>query len=196
FTESDDDEPLFEDTPESKFWRQYIKLAEERDFVLVDGWNKSMDVLLIFAGLFSAIVTAFLIEAYKDLSEDITATNNTLLRQISASMGNAQPEGSLQFIPFKASPSAVRVNCLWFASLIISLSATVVTVLAKQWIDDYDDYKKYPGSSRERGRIRQSRYMNLLQWGIPTIIESLPTLLLTALGLFFIGLVDFLWAIN
>ncbi|KDQ08794.1 hypothetical protein BOTBODRAFT_165582 [Botryobasidium botryosum FD-172 SS1] len=112
-----------------------------------------MDVLLIFAGLFSAIVTAFLIEAYKGLSEDNTATNNTLLRQISASMGNAQPEDSLQLVPFKASRGAVRVNCLWFASLIISLSATVVTVLAKQWIDDYDDYKKYPGSSRERGRI-------------------------------------------
>ncbi|KDQ21288.1 hypothetical protein BOTBODRAFT_122972, partial [Botryobasidium botryosum FD-172 SS1] len=116
-----------------------------------------MDVLLIFAGLFSAIVTAFLIEAYKNLSEDNTATNNTLLRQISVSMGNAQPEGSLLLVPFKASRSAIRVNCMWFTSLIISLSATVVTVLAKQWIDDYDDYKKYPGDSRKRGQIRQSR---------------------------------------
>ncbi|KDQ06956.1 hypothetical protein BOTBODRAFT_98037, partial [Botryobasidium botryosum FD-172 SS1] len=147
-------------------------------------------------GLFSAIVTAFLVEAYKGLSEDTTAINNTLLRQISASMGNAQPEGSLQLTPFEATRSAVRVNCLWFASLIISLSATIVTVLAKQWIDDYDDYKKYPGSSRERGRIRQSRYANLQQWGVPTIIESLPTLLLIALGLFFTGLVDFLWAVD
>ncbi|KDQ08790.1 hypothetical protein BOTBODRAFT_77994, partial [Botryobasidium botryosum FD-172 SS1] len=147
-------------------------------------------------GLFSAIVTAFLIEAYKGLSEDNTATNNTLLRQISASMGNAQPEGSLHLVPFKATRSAVRVNCMWFASLIISLSATVVTVLAKQWIDDYDDYQKYPGNSRDRGRIRQSRYTNLIQWGVPTIIESLPTLLLIALGLFFIGLIDFLWAID
>ncbi|KDQ08792.1 hypothetical protein BOTBODRAFT_73845, partial [Botryobasidium botryosum FD-172 SS1] len=89
------------------------------------------------AGLFSAIVTAFLIEAYKGLSEDNTATSNTLLRQISASMGNMQPEGSLELTPFKASPGIVRVNCMWFASLIISLSAAVVIVLAKQWIDDY-----------------------------------------------------------
>ncbi|KDQ08773.1 hypothetical protein BOTBODRAFT_74801, partial [Botryobasidium botryosum FD-172 SS1] len=89
------------------------------------------------AGLFSAIVTAFLIEAYKGLSEDSTATSNVLLRQISAKMGNTQPEDSLLLVPFKAPRSAVRVNCMWFASLIISLSATVVAVLAKQWIDDY-----------------------------------------------------------
>ncbi|KDQ10372.1 hypothetical protein BOTBODRAFT_93869, partial [Botryobasidium botryosum FD-172 SS1] len=143
-------------------------------------------------GLFSAIVTAFLIESYKNLSEDPSSPTNALLGQISASMGNPQPATT----PFAPSASAVRVNCLWFASLVISLSATVITVLAKQWIDDYDDYKKYPGSSRERGRIRQSRYINLQQWGIPAIIETLPTFLLVALGLFFIGLIDFLWAIN
>ncbi|KDQ08769.1 hypothetical protein BOTBODRAFT_138551, partial [Botryobasidium botryosum FD-172 SS1] len=134
---SENEEQLFEEGPESTFWKEYIELAEKRDSVLVDGWNKSMDNLLLFATLFSAIVTAFIIEAYKGLSEDNIATNNTLLRQISASMGNAQPEGSLQLTPFKASPSAVRVNCMWFASLIISLSVTVVAVLAKQWIDDY-----------------------------------------------------------
>ncbi|KDQ07693.1 hypothetical protein BOTBODRAFT_595183 [Botryobasidium botryosum FD-172 SS1] len=184
----DRDDPLFEDEPESTFWTEYVRLAEKRDYVLVEGWNKSMDNLLIFAGLFSAVVTTFLAESYQRLSENPSTGTNALLREISTSMGNPQS----QSFPFKPSASAVRVNCLWFCSLILSLSATVVIVLAKQWIDDYDDYKNYPGSSRERGRVRQSRYTNLQQWHIPTIIESLPTLLLAALGLFLVGLVDFL----
>ncbi|KDQ15884.1 hypothetical protein BOTBODRAFT_157655 [Botryobasidium botryosum FD-172 SS1] len=160
--------------PESTFWTQYIKVAEERDMVVIDGWNKSMDarpsLLCYYADIkhlgslvrlgfaYIPIVTTFLIEAYKGLSEDPTVTTNTLLRQISASAGNPQPADTLQNPPFKPSSSAIRVNCFWFASLVISLGVTVVTVLAKQWIDDYDDYKKHPGSSRERGRIRQSRY--------------------------------------
>ncbi|KDQ18599.1 hypothetical protein BOTBODRAFT_516309 [Botryobasidium botryosum FD-172 SS1] len=186
---SEKDEPLFEDMPESTFWSDYLNLAEKRDRALVQGWNKSMDTLLISASLFSATVMGFLNVAFKGLSEDQAVT---LLRQISAGLGNAQPEGSLNLMPFKASPSAVRVNSLWFASLTISLSSVVVIILAKYWIDGYDDYQYNPTSSRDRGRIRQLRYTNLVQWRIPAIIEFTPTLLLIALGLFFIGLIDFL----
>ncbi|KDQ13070.1 hypothetical protein BOTBODRAFT_76890, partial [Botryobasidium botryosum FD-172 SS1] len=115
-------------------WKETIKLAEKRDRVMIKGWNDCMDVLLIFAGLFSAVVTAFLIESYKRLGEDSASVTNALIRwQIGTSQGIPQSFNPLQPPTFEPSSNIVRVNCLWFSSLIISLGATVVTVLAKQW---------------------------------------------------------------
>ncbi|KDQ13004.1 hypothetical protein BOTBODRAFT_72424, partial [Botryobasidium botryosum FD-172 SS1] len=198
FSEIDDGEPLWEQPAESTFWKASFEVASERDKVLVKGWNDSMDVLLIFSGLFSAVVTAFLIESYQGLSQDSTSITNALLRwQIDISIGGpGVPRPPELASPFEPASNIVRVNCLWFASLIISLGATVVIVLAKQWIDDYDDYKVYPGSSRDRAQIRHIRFTNLERWRVPMIIDSLPTCLLAALGLFFVGMVEFLQAIN
>ncbi|KDQ13072.1 hypothetical protein BOTBODRAFT_402100, partial [Botryobasidium botryosum FD-172 SS1] len=170
--EFDDDEPLCEDKGDSKFWTETIRLAEERDKEMIKEWNDSMDNLVLFATLFSAIVTAFLVESYQGLSEDSADVTNALLRwQIAASQGIPQSFDPLQPSTFEPSSHIIRVNCLWFASLVISLGVTVVTVLAKQWIDDYDDYQSYPGSPRDRGKIRQSRYTNLRDWRVPAIID-------------------------
>ncbi|KDQ19567.1 hypothetical protein BOTBODRAFT_28145 [Botryobasidium botryosum FD-172 SS1] len=134
FKLKDDDEPLYEDTPNSKFWSKYTKLAQERDKGLIQGWDKSMDIMLLFAALFSAIVTAFLIESYQGLSENPADTTNALLWQIliNQGLGNSQLPNRVQSTSFKPPSDVVVVNCLWFASLIISLGATVATVLAKQ----------------------------------------------------------------
>jgi hypothetical protein len=64
-------------------WTAYQNEAQDHDKPIADGWNGDMDVLLVFvsslvmtlghllmilqAGLFSAILTAFIIEFYKQL---------------------------------------------------------------------------------------------------------------------------------
>ncbi|KDQ18172.1 hypothetical protein BOTBODRAFT_90105, partial [Botryobasidium botryosum FD-172 SS1] len=118
------------------------------------------------ATLFSAILTAFVIEAYKNLNADTGDVTVEILKHINANLERNLP-------PYKPSSSVVRINCSWFASLTLSLGVTVVAVLAKQWLDNYD-YPDPSGSTRDRARLRQYRYTGLLQWKVPDIIALLP----------------------
>ncbi|TDL17845.1 hypothetical protein BD410DRAFT_882542 [Rickenella mellea] len=56
--------------PASKIWIPYLDLADKYDKDLVHNWRDDMDSLLIFAALFSASVTAFVIESYNNLVQD------------------------------------------------------------------------------------------------------------------------------
>ncbi|KAJ7171387.1 hypothetical protein C8R46DRAFT_828099, partial [Mycena filopes] len=55
---------------------------ERYDKALVESWKSDMEGMLIFAGLFSASLTAFLIESYKTLNPDQGDTAIRLLAQI------------------------------------------------------------------------------------------------------------------
>ncbi|CAE6392360.1 unnamed protein product [Rhizoctonia solani] len=71
---------------DARVWKTYVKESDEFDMDLVDGWNRqhlhacrSLDVILIFAALFSAISTTFVLESSKLLQEDpADATSQTL----------------------------------------------------------------------------------------------------------------------
>ncbi|KZV82927.1 hypothetical protein EXIGLDRAFT_626369, partial [Exidia glandulosa HHB12029] len=56
--------------PNARVWKVYRDEATAQDEAMLDGWNKTLDILLIFAGLFSAVATAFVIESYKFLQPD------------------------------------------------------------------------------------------------------------------------------
>ncbi|CAE6495756.1 unnamed protein product [Rhizoctonia solani] len=43
---------------EARVWKVYVGETDKWDAELIEGWDKSMDVLLVFAALFSAISTA------------------------------------------------------------------------------------------------------------------------------------------
>lgn len=83
------------------------------------------------------------------------------------------------------------VNGLWFAALSCSLSAALISMLAKQWLQMIPNYS---GSPRYRARQRQRRHMQLRKWHVFTLINSLPILLHAALLLFFAGLIVLLWS--
>ncbi|KAJ6580446.1 hypothetical protein DFH09DRAFT_876284, partial [Mycena vulgaris] len=75
-----------------KLWVVYISEVDKYDKALVESWRGDMDGLLIFAGLFSASLTAFLIESYKTISPDQGEITIALLSQISRQLstpGNA-----------------------------------------------------------------------------------------------------------
>ncbi|KAF8078805.1 hypothetical protein FPV67DRAFT_80186 [Lyophyllum atratum] len=78
-------------SPEAKIWSVYVSEADRQDRSLAESWKGDMDALLIFAGLFSASITAFLIESYKTLTPDPTIA---VLAQISVqltALGNGTP---------------------------------------------------------------------------------------------------------
>lgn len=96
--------------------------------------------------------------------------------------------------PFEASSNSVQVNVLWFASLVLSLSAAFLAVLAKQWIHNLTF--GIPSSPSSASYIRQYRLDGLQKWRLPAVIGFLPIFLHLSLILFFAGLILFLIPIN
>ena len=90
--------------------------------------------------------------------------------------------------------SAFRVNTYWFSSLVISLAAALITILAKQWVNYL-----FAGISPvlpAGARLRQYRIDGMHQWKLPSIISILPIFLHVSLLLFFVGLVEFVWDLD
>ncbi|EEB91436.1 hypothetical protein MPER_10201, partial [Moniliophthora perniciosa FA553] len=158
---------------------------------MVKNWKEDIDTLLVFAGLFSAVVTAFVIESYQWLSEDPADTTVALLIQISAQL-NASQNISPERPSFEADISSIRINCFWFLSLIFSLTSALFGLLCKQWLREHqrDTPTRTPA---ETLALRQLRRESFEKWGVPSFLSALPILLEVALLLFFIGVLDLLW---
>lgn len=156
------------------------------------------DTPLPQAGLFSAVVTAFNIESYKLLQEDPDERTANLLGQISAQLaanaGTTTPQSPAQSTAFSVDSRSVRINILWFSSLVLSLVSASVGILTKQWLREYT--RNAASSPRENARIRQLRQEGFVRWNVPFTIALLPILLQVAMALFFAGLLDLLWSLN
>jgi hypothetical protein len=189
-------------------WEEVMKAVDKHDKELCEGWNKDVDTTLVFvsdilrsvssastyhplqAGLFSATVTAFTIESYKWLSEDPADTAVRVLAQLSQQLGTANV--TVNEAPFMVATAAIRINTFWFLSLIITLSAALIGILSKKWIQEYQ--RDAPISNQEAFEFRQLRRRSWEQWRVPDIICSTSLLLQLALLLFFAGVVDLLWS--
>ncbi|KZT50388.1 hypothetical protein CALCODRAFT_409165, partial [Calocera cornea HHB12733] len=64
-------------------WQTYVTEAKEMDEVLMKKWNEGIDVFLLFTGLFSAILSAFLVVAWSSLQPDPSQTASDALGAIS-----------------------------------------------------------------------------------------------------------------
>ncbi|KAJ7875191.1 hypothetical protein B0H13DRAFT_1894210 [Mycena leptocephala] len=71
-------------------WQEYTRTADAYDDQLLRQWNQNLDTMLIVvvpdqnlkATLFSAVVTAFVIETFQDLGPSAQALTNDLLLDI------------------------------------------------------------------------------------------------------------------
>lgn len=148
------------------------------------------------AGLFTAIVTAFTIDAYKWLKTDSTDAVAAILTVISQQMANSSaPTVSSVYpngVPSIPSDSAIRINCFWFLSISLSLSAALLGILAKQWIQEFQRDAALPPD--EALALRQLRFKGFNDWGVPQIVSIPPIILQVALLLFFAGVLDLLWS--
>ncbi|PSS38149.1 hypothetical protein PHLCEN_2v9 [Hermanssonia centrifuga] len=185
-------------------WAAIAKTVRDIDEDKIRNCKEDIDTLLVFAGLFSAVLTAFLVESYQTLSEDQGATMIQLLRQISSQthsyaitailLNSTAPPLPTDATPFEPPLFAIRVNVLWFASLIFSLITASFGMLVKQWLREFlsGDYT----SPKARLRVRQFRFPGLLDWKVFEIAAVLPLLLQLALGLFLLGLCFFTWEVH
>ncbi|KZV83247.1 hypothetical protein EXIGLDRAFT_625960, partial [Exidia glandulosa HHB12029] len=122
----------------ARVWRVYKDEAVAYDRSMLDGWNKTLDILLIFAGLFSAVVTSFVVESYQFLQPDLQEyIANALYVEFLSRGGNASTPTLRAPSDFTASTPSRWINALWFTSLLLALSVALLCILVKQWLEEY-----------------------------------------------------------
>ncbi|KAG8915373.1 hypothetical protein FRC00_005269 [Tulasnella sp. 408] len=179
----------------SEFWRRYDRLADIHEKRLTANLNGNLDVLLIFAALFSAINTTFITITMPDLSPNSSDETNNLLRLLVMRADNNTLAPSDLVPPFSPSSNSIIVNGLLYASLSCSLLAAVGAMMAKEWLQSFDRTGQ-TGPLEEQARFRQRKFNGVLEWHLEAVIKFLPNLLLLSVIFFFVGVCLFLFPIN
>lgn len=141
------------------------------------------------AGLFSAILSAFLIESRKALHEDPQDLTNLLLTTVTQELRNATPASTCTNC-FRPETFQIAVNYLWFLGLTFSVGSAFLAVLAKGWVSLYN---VSPDNQHwSHAHSRQLRYNNMVVWKLVTVISCIPLFLHISVFFFFAGLVTLL----
>ncbi|KAH9852315.1 hypothetical protein C2E23DRAFT_885821 [Lenzites betulinus] len=168
----------------------------------VKRWIDELDTLLVYAGLFSAVLTAFNVESYRLLQPDdaesvAVAIGKQMAIQLSQLTADYHPRGAIKVddsLVFNPPSFVIWVNCLWFSSLVTSIASASIALMIKQWL--YESSTGISGSSRASTQLLQYRMDSLKRWHVHGITAMVPLLLQIALILFLIGLVILLWNLH
>ncbi|KAJ6599880.1 hypothetical protein DFH09DRAFT_902049, partial [Mycena vulgaris] len=119
----------------TEFWNVYKPLADEHDKEFLEKYSTDLDTSLIFAGLFSAVTSAFIIQIQPELQPDPNDMNQALMRLLIHTINNSIFSGPDIMIPVSPAPSTLVVvtQSLLYASLSCTLLAAFLAVLGKQW---------------------------------------------------------------
>ncbi|KAJ6560882.1 hypothetical protein DFH09DRAFT_921442, partial [Mycena vulgaris] len=115
------------------FWTAYKTLADEFDKELQRKYGDDLDTSLIFAGLFSAVSLAFIIQIQPELQPDPNATTQGLLLALVQNITGATPPGIQIAGGTGPGPIIVVAQRLLYFSLMSTLLAALLAVLGKQW---------------------------------------------------------------
>ncbi|PPQ91537.1 hypothetical protein CVT25_008805 [Psilocybe cyanescens] len=184
--------------PDGDPWTLLLEPLLKTDKARCDAWRDEVQNLLIFAGLFSAVVTTFIVESYKNLQPNPDDTVISLLSRIATHLES--PLGSNSSLPSPVQPefspdsSSLRVNTLWFISLVLSLTTVLVGTISLQWLREHQSFSEL--TPREMYAVHHMRYQALISWHVDKIFNTLPLLLQCSLVLFLIGIIDFLHAMT
>ncbi|KAH7090921.1 hypothetical protein BKA62DRAFT_663952, partial [Auriculariales sp. MPI-PUGE-AT-0066] len=179
--------------PNARAFKIYRDRASEKEDVLVQSWHDTLNMLLVFAGLFSAVLSAFLIESSKQLKQDpVETTVKSILAVLILDGTNftTPPSLSAQFTPTNG---AKWINGLWFTSLALALVVSLLAILCKQWLVGYNSTMQSSAGDARRWAARHfvlSR--GLSDWGVDAFISGLTVLLHGSLFLFLAGLSAYL----
>ncbi|KAJ7509426.1 hypothetical protein B0H11DRAFT_1249175 [Mycena galericulata] len=163
----------------------------------VERWRSGLDALLVFLGLFSAIVTAFLVNSISGLTQDTAAITNEILLNLTAvvvSLGGGTSVSELNSSyngPFQPDASNVRINSFWSISLTFSLSIAALAVGCRGFLN-MATWSRHKKASERLADVwtRWTATDRLLR----PVIESLPWLLILPVFLFIIGILDLLFS--
>ncbi|CAA7262540.1 unnamed protein product [Cyclocybe aegerita] len=175
-------------------WAKLFESAQANDIAQCKAWNDEVANLLIFAALFSAIVTAFLVEAYKMLEPDQSELAVALLIRLVMRFDNSTDltlPSPLPDLPFTAEAPSVRIGIYWTLSLILSLGSSLIGIVCLQWLREHRSYPE-EWSAELKFTVFQMRSQMLRKWHVHTFLAGLPLIIIMSLILFFVGLAEFI----
>ncbi|KAJ6520261.1 hypothetical protein C8R45DRAFT_853829 [Mycena sanguinolenta] len=195
---------LRDDDPSENMWSVYMNQVEKHNKILVECWRSDMNSILIFAGLFSGVLTTFIIQSYQTLSPTPNPNQALVfaLQQLVSQSNlpnNTFPAPLLSPSsppPFVPPTSAFICNILWFLSLGFSLSSALSATLVDQWSRNYILATESRPVLHKRARISAYLHRGIRRFQMNAVVELIPTLLHISLLLFFAGLVEFLRPVN
>ncbi|KAK0461963.1 uncharacterized protein EV420DRAFT_1665647 [Desarmillaria tabescens] len=148
----------------------YARTAHLYDKTRFELWHRRLDLQLLFAGIFSAIILPLIAETYPFLSEP----------------------GPPAY--------AIRINAFLSISLVISVMTAVFSLHCKQWMDGYDvDLLPRSEASDDiktlahACRIHQYRFQALARYHFPSIVGLGAMFIYISIAFFSVALVDFFW---
>jgi len=143
------------------------------------------------------VTSAFIIQVQHDLKQDPNDETTALLRFLIYTTDNTTFGGVAPPLPQWTGPprTAVRVQCLLYASLATALLCAFLAMLGKQWLNRYASVGMR-GSAIERSQNRQRKLDGIVAWYFDHVMESLPSMLQVALLLLGCALSRYLWEIN
>ncbi|KIO17588.1 hypothetical protein M407DRAFT_84839, partial [Tulasnella calospora MUT 4182] len=182
-----------------KFYRCYDTLADEIDDDMVKGLKEQLDGMLIFAGLFAGVNSAFLALTLPLLSADpsddisaLLAQNNAILSQMVTGRNDSIPINSrLPSAEFSPARDIFAVNALFSLSLAFAIISSFLAVLGRQWLVYY---RKRSGGGPDKQRWEQlKRFLGAERWQLEPILDDvLPSLLQVGLIIFCASLILYL----
>ncbi|KAI0703459.1 hypothetical protein BC835DRAFT_1228352, partial [Cytidiella melzeri] len=184
-------------------WEKIWKVMFRYDKKIAEDWNTQVDSLLVFAGLFSAVVTAFNVEIFKRLipnsPERVLEDISTELSCTNMSTPNCSAQNSTAPTQFVPATRDVAISVFWYLSLVFSLMAASLAIAVKEWLRRYATADL--SAPQERLRVRQHRYNGIHHWkswfpGVLGLKEIVPLLLRWSFALFLVGLDLFLWDLH
>ena len=189
----------------NELWNMYLNEVIEDDKQIADAWKGGSTGILVFVspnllislfismtsfktGLFSAIVAAFIIEFYKQLSPNSGNQTVTFLANGTYSI-TANP-------PSPPSASMIWVNAMWLISLVLSLASALIVTLLQEWARRYVETGNLPSDPKNRARVRSFLFLGTKTYKMHLIVQMGFSLLHLSVYLFFAGLVIVFHTIN
>ncbi|KAG8937621.1 hypothetical protein FRC03_008002, partial [Tulasnella sp. 419] len=178
-------------------WSKYVEVAAAHDNDVIGEMNRSMDIILVFSGLFSAVVTTFIVQVEQALATWDPAEYTAKLLQV---MFRNQTNVLLHILdPSLELPTIddyeeeylpdVRITVLlWYISLELALLVAGGAVCVKMWLMEYRRSNRRHSLPYYRAIHHQRTYSSLRRWYIPELCDLLGTILLLDLVPFFSGL--------
>ncbi|KAJ7151224.1 hypothetical protein C8R46DRAFT_826255, partial [Mycena filopes] len=160
----------------------------------VERWRSGLDALLVFLGLFSAIVTTFLVNSLAGLEEDQTSRTNELLVNLTEILISlsGKPASGLNLTypaPFTPASGDVRVNAFWSVSLTFSLTIAALALGCRGFLNMVTWSRHKRASERLADIWTRWNGTNRV---LRPVIEALPQLLIFPVFLFILGILDLL----
>ncbi|KAJ7249378.1 hypothetical protein C8J57DRAFT_688984 [Mycena rebaudengoi] len=126
--------------PNTKFWNAYKDLSDEFDKDFHEKYSTDLDTSLIFAGLFSAVTSAFIIQIQPGLQPDPTDATLALIRLLIHNVDGSlfSDEQAISRTGWNGPPTQIlAAQVILYISLFSTLRTAFVVVLGKQWLITY-----------------------------------------------------------